>query len=206
MIDDEDDRLKIAGTFGDAIDELVAAHTSGRTHEPPITARIGATLEALFNGHQRGGYKIRIITADITASGGKSLEKRMGSDLYLMFEVEDGHGQTTSKGVFVQAKKAGNSRGLVKQCQRMNVISKKGSVVWTYTSAGVRCERAVDAENKLGITFDSHRFFDRVLKCEIGDRRRVPAGHFGDRAALTDMLETIGARDGVGIQLRKVKP
>lgn len=205
MIDNENDRLKIAEAFGRAIDDLVIEHIAARTQEPEITSRIGQRLEERFNDHQRGGYKIRVITADIPSRGAGSLERPMGSDLYLLFEVQDENGHATSKGVFIQAKKQGNTSDLVDQCRRMNLISKKGSAVWIYSKHGLTCERAVDAEQKLSNRFDSYRFFNRVLKCEIGDKRKVPGGHFGDRSALRDMLETIGAPQGVGVQLRKVK-
>lgn len=150
-----------------------------------------------------GGYRIRVISETITSHGSKSLEKPMGTDLYFAIEIEDALGVGTSKGVLVQAKRLDKLAGsdLPEQCRRMNLITKKGSVVWLYAKSGIKVARSADVARGNIAPFTNSEFFDRVLKCSIGDKRKVPGGSFGDRRELKTMLETLGAENGVWLEL-----
>lgn len=178
---------------------------TGLVEEPDITSRVGQRLEDRFNGKILGGYGIRVITETVTSHGPKSLEKPMGTDLYLAVEIEDARGNTTSKGVLIQAKRLDKISGsdLVEQCRRMNLITKKGSVVWLYDEKGIKVARSPDVEQGSMVPFGNAEFFNRVLKCSIGDKRKVPNGKFGDRRELKTMLETLGAQNAVWLELDK---
>ncbi len=86
-------------------------------------------------------------------------------------------GNQTSKGVLVQAKREQKCDWAVlgEQCRRMNLVTKKGSVVWLYKPSGIAGIRSPDVSKRISASMDSAAFFDRVLKCEIGDKRKVPA-------------------------------
>src|SRR3546814_5527462 len=85
-------------------------------------------------------------------------------------------GSTTSKGVLIQAKRLDKiaRNDLVEQCRRMNLITKKGSVVWLYDKTGIKVARSPDVERGSMAPFGNAEFFERVLKCSIGDKRKVP--------------------------------
>src|SRR3546814_16321313 len=105
-------------------------------------------------------------------------------------------GSTTSKGVLIQAKRLDKiaRNDLVEQCRRMNLITKKGSVVWLYDKTGIKVARSPDVERGSMAPFGNAEFLERVLKCSIGDKRKVPNGQFGDRRAQREMLEALGAQ------------
>lgn len=176
---------------------------TGLIEEPDITSRVGQRLEDRFDGKTLSGYRIRVISETITSHGSKSLEKPMGTDLYFAVEVEDAQGVRTSKGVLVQAKRFDKAAGsdLLEQCRRMNLITRKGSVVWLYAKSGIKVARSTDVVRGTMVPFTNSEFFDRVLKCSIGDKRKVPDGSFGDRRELKTMIETLGAKNGVWLEL-----
>lgn len=205
MIEDGNARGVLSRAFGEAINELVRERLNGVAEEPDITSRIGQRLEDMFNGHQRGGYKIRVLTETIPSHGGGSLEKPLGADLYMLFEAEDASSRKVTKAVFVQAKRGNdiNKKDLAEQCRRMNLVTIKGSVVWTYLPSGVLCQRAIDVQRNRSNVFGIETFFDSVLECKIGDKRKIPNGHFGNRPALKDMLKTIGAKNAVWLKMQK---
>lgn len=176
---------------------------TGLVEEPDITSRVGQRLEDRFDGKTIGGYRIRVISETITSHGSKSLEKPMGTDLYFAVEIEDAQGVGTSKGVLVQAKRFDKVAGsdLLEQCRRMNLITKKGSVVWLYAKSGIKVARSADVVQGNMAPITNSEFFDRVLKCSIGDKRQVPDGPFGDRRELKTMLETLGSNNGVWLGL-----
>lgn len=176
---------------------------TGLVEEPDITSRVGQRLEDRFDGKTIGGYRIRVISETISSHGSKSLEKPMGTDLYFAVEVEDAQGVATSKGVLVQAKRFDKAAGrdLLEQCRRMNLITKKGSVVWLYAKSGIKVARSADVVQGNMAPISNSEFFDRVLECSIGDKRKVPDGSFGDRRELRTMLETLGAKNGVWLEL-----
>lgn len=105
----------------------------------------------------------------------------MGTDLYLAFSVADAWGNESSKGVLVQAKRANKCDWpeLREQCRRMNLVTKKGSVVWLYQPTGIDVIRSQSVAKGTSASIDSTKFFDQVFKCTIGDRRKVPDGQFG---------------------------
>jgi hypothetical protein len=205
VIKDLKARKKISEAIGNSLDDLVRDRMTGLIDEPDITSRVGQRLEERFDGRMLGGYRIRVISETITSKGPKSLEKPMGTDLYLAVEIEDAIGKTTSKGVLIQAKRldkiAGND--LVEQCRRMNLITQKGSVVWLYDKTGIKVARSPDVTRGSMAPFGNAEFFGHVLKCSIGDKRKVPKGKFGDRRELKNMLETLGAKNAVWLELQK---
>lgn len=205
MIDNIEARRDIARTFGSALDDLVRDRMEGLVEEPDITSRVGQRLEERFDGKDLHGYRVRIITETITSHGSKSLEKPLGTDLYLAISVEDENGHIKTKGVLVQAKRRENLHRsiLEEQCRRMNMVTKKGSVVWVYTSSGIDVIRSVDISKERSATFSIATLFERVLQCELGDRRKVPNGKFGDRAQLRTMIEALGAKNAVWLDLEE---
>lgn len=178
----------------------------GLTEEPDITSRIGQRLEDRFNDRVLRGYRVRVITETITSHGRNSLEKPMGTDLYFAISVEDELGNKTTKGVLVQAKRQDkfNLRQLTEQCRRMNMVTKKGAVVWIYSPTGIDVIRSVDVPTHSSSRFGVDKLFDRVLECELGDRRKVPNGQFGDRGELKTMIETLGAKNAVWLDLEPI--
>lgn len=207
MIGDPEARAEIARKIAAALDELVGERMTGLVEEPDITSRVGQRLEERFDGEKIGDYRIRVITETITSHGRGSLEKSLGTDLYFAFSVTDGFGIENSKAVLVQAKRRDKCdwRALEDQCRRMNLVTKKGSVIWLYQQSGIDVIRSQDVEKRSSTSFDATTFFDRVLECQIGDRRKVPGGHFGDRPKLKEMLEDLGAKNAVWLGLRKFK-
>ena len=205
MIKDLEARKKISDAISSSLDELVRDRMAGLIEEPDITSRVGQRLEDRFDGKSLEGYRIRVISETVTSHGPKSLEKPMGTDLYLAIESEDDMGHTTSKGVLIQAKRLDKIAGsdLVEQCRRMNLITKKGSVVWLYDKTGIKVARSPDVERGSMAPFGNGEFFNRVLECSIGDKRKVPNGKFGDRRELRTMLEALGAQNAVWLELDK---
>jgi len=203
VINDIEARKKISEAIGNSLDDLVRERMTGLVEEPDITSRVGQRLEDKFHGKTLGGYRIRVISETITSHGSKSLEKPMGTDLYFAVEVEDGRGLKISKGVLVQAKRLDRVAGsdLAEQCRRMNLITKKGSVVWLYDKSGIKVARSTDVERGNMSPVSNSKFFYLVLKCTIGDKRKVPDGSFGDRSQLKTMLHTLGAKNAVWLEL-----
>jgi hypothetical protein len=205
MIEDGQARAEIAKKIGRTLDDLVRERMTGLVEEPDITSRVGQRLEDRFDGKRLGGYRVRVITETITSHGRGSLEKPLGTDLYLAFSVEDARGNRTSKGVLVQAKRAQGCdwSDLGEQCRRMNLVTKKGSVVWLYQPNGIDVIRSQDVDKRTSTSIDSTTFFDRVLECRIGDRRKVPEGDFVDRVKLKAMLQDLGAKNAVWLGLKR---
>ena len=177
----------------------------GLVEEPDITSRIGQRLEDRFDGEVLRGYRVRVITETITSHGSKSLEKPTGTDLYFAISVDDGFSKALTKGVLVQAKRRDKLdwRELEEQCRRMNMVTKKGSVVWIYTPNGIDVVRSVDVLKRSSLVFGVDNLFDRVFECELGDRRKVPNGPFGDRRELKTMIEALGAKNAVWLDLER---
>lgn len=205
MINDPKSRAEIARTLGRAVDDVVRDRMRGLVEEPDITSRIGQRLEDRFDGKRLQGYRLRVITETITSHGTKSLEKPMGTDLYLAISVDDGSREAVTKAVLVQAKRLNKIvwRDLEEQCRRMNLITKKGSVVWIYTPNGIDVIRAVDVSKRSSATFGVNQLFDRVFECELGDLRKVPNGPFGDRRELKSMIDALGAENAVWLDLER---
>jgi hypothetical protein len=203
LINDILARTEIARELGHALNDLVRDRMKGLVEEPDITSRVGQRLEDRFDGKDLRGYRVRVITETITSHGPKSLEKPLGTDLYFAISVEDEFDNVTTKGVLVQAKRKDKLdwHGLEEQCRRMNLVTKKGSVVWIYTPNGIDVVRSVDVPKRRFNTFGVDKLFDRVLECELGDRRKVPNGLFGDHDQLKSMIEALGARNAVWLDL-----
>jgi hypothetical protein len=203
VIDDVQARKQISDAIGSSLDDLVRDRMTGLVEEPDITSRVGQRLEDRFDGQTLGGYRVRVISETITSHGPKSLEKPMGTDLYFAVEVEGSQGVKTSKGILVQAKRFDRLAGsdLAEQCRRMNLITKKGSVVWIYTPSGITVALSSDVERGSMAPISNSAFFDGVLECSIGDKRKVPDGAFGNRRELRKMLEALGAENAVWLAL-----
>jgi hypothetical protein len=178
MIDDIEARIEISNAFGSWLNDLVKERMKGLVEEPDITSSVGQRLEDRFDGKLIGGYRIRVISETITSHGPNSLEKPMGADLDFAVEVEDVKGDSTSKGVIIQAKRIDKSKGneLAEQCRCMNLITKKGSVVWLYDKSGIKVARSVDVMQGAMDPFTNSEFFNRGFECSIGDKRKVPNG------------------------------
>lgn len=207
MIDDPVERAAIARSLGDEIDQLVRERLSGFVEEPDITSRVGQRLEDQFNEKRLGQYTIRVLTETIPSKGPHSLEKPTGTDLYVAMSVQPHNGPVITKGLLVQAKRQDKLDGawsdLIEQCRRMCKITKKGSVVWIYGRGGVETMRASDMPYPNIPVVSLAQMFDRVLACEVGDRRRVPHGAFGDRVALIKMLRELGSKNAVWLELEQ---
>lgn len=205
MIDDEWTRRQIATAIGSSVNALVQDRMTGMVEEPDITSRIGQHLEDRFDRQDLHGFHIRVMTETIPSHGRGSLEKPTGTDLYLAISVEDQWGDRTTKGVLIQAKREDKLHWpeLHEQCRRMRKITAKGSVVWLYGWRGVGVMRTVDLRKASVPVLNSSEFFERVLACEVGDKRRVPSGDFGDRMALKSMLEELGAENAVWLELEE---
>ncbi|QAY77253.1 hypothetical protein [Sphingosinicella sp. BN140058] len=205
MINGEAARRKVATAFAEAVDELVRDRMDGLVEEPDITSRLGQRLEDRFDGQILAGHRVRVISETVTSHGRGSLEKPLGADLYVALSVEDACGLTTTKGVLIQAKRRDrlDPAGLSKQCRRMMHVTRKGSVAWIYTRTGVDVVRATDTTKKEWPVLSASQFFDAVLKCTLGDLRRVPNGSFGNRRALKAMLEKMGADNAIWLELQE---
>lgn len=205
MIANSQARSEIANAIGRSLDDLVRERMTGLIEEPDITSRVGQRLEDRFDNKTLGGYHVRVITETITSHGSHSLEKPMGTDLYFAISVEDEGGTQISKGVLVQAKRRDKVKWpeLEEQCRRMSLVTKKGSVVWIYAKNGIDVIKSQDVHKKSSKSVGISTFFDLVLECEIGDQRKVPKGPFGNRKQLKTMLETLGARNGVWLELEE---
>ncbi len=205
MIDDERTRQLIAKSFASSLDALVQDRMTGLVEEPDITSRIGQRLEDSFDHQDLHGFHVRVISETMPSHGRGSLEKPTGTDLYFALSVEDQFGDKTTKGILVQAKREDKLYWphLDEQCRRMRKITRKGSVVWLYDASGIKVIQAVDMLKAETPVVASHEFFEAVLACEIGDKRRVPKGPFGDRQALKAMLENLGAKNAVWLELEE---
>lgn len=206
MIQNREARNEIAEALGSSIDQLVQERMKGLVEEPDITSRIGQRLEDRFDGKHLSGYKIKVITETITSHGAGSLEHPMGTDLYFGVSIEDAKGNETSKGIFVQAKRKDKVKwpDLREQCRRMNLVTKKGSVIFIYKESGIDVVRSDEGINASSNVLSSAGFFDAVLECWIGDKRKAPRGNFGDRSKLKRMLQTLGAENAVWLSLEKI--
>ncbi len=203
MIDDAWTRRQIAKSISGSLDTLVKDRMTGLVEEPDITSRIGQRLEDSFDGRDLHGFRVRVISETMPSHGPGSLEKPTGTDLYIALSITDRFGHQTSKGILVQAKREDRLHwsDLQEQCRRMRHISAKGSVVWLYRWNGIGVMRASDVERRSTPVVDADAFFESVLGCKIGDKRRVPQAPFGDRAALKAMLMKLSAQNAVWLDL-----
>lgn len=207
MIDDLFARTKLAAVFGEAINDLVRDRRQGLIEEPDLTSRVGQRLEDKFNGRRIAGHRVRVITETITSHGKGSLEKPLGSDLYIAFSVQPLHGGEVAKGVYIQAKRIERLKqemtDLLEQCRRMENVTKKGSLVWIYDHAGIVTANAGDMRMGAPPITPLQTMFSEIFACKIGDRRQVPNGEFGDRSALATMLKKRGIKNAVWLELEE---
>jgi hypothetical protein len=113
LIENPEARAEIARAFGNALDELVRDRMNGLVEEPDITSRVGQRLEERFDGKALGEYRVRVISKTITSHGSKSLEKPMGTDLYLAISVDDEFGNAKKKSVLCRPSEGTGSTGAI---------------------------------------------------------------------------------------------
>lgn len=210
MITDPVQRLRVSSRIAEAISDVVRdQYRSGMHEEPDITSRIAQKLEDRLNGKQAGGHRFGVVAQTVTSHGGKSLEKRLGTDLYIVISVKKADGETIKKGILVQAKRADKLSSELKrlrgQCGQMTVITKKGSIVWIYGSDGVVTMKASDVEAGSLSSSPLTEMFNEVFLCNIGDKRKVPGGDGIDRAAVGELLKKLGARTALLMQLKQIQ-
>jgi hypothetical protein len=207
MIADPKQRAALAKSLADAINQLVIDQYGGLHEEPDITSRIGQRLEDRFDERQVGGHILRVVTQTIPSHGPNSLERPLGTDLYIAFSVQPHDGPPVRKGLLIQAKrqeKLGSDwSDLREQCRRMNLVTQKGSVVWLYGPNGVATMRAPDVTNNKVAAIPLSQMLDQVFLCWIGDKRRVPGIGHPDRAELREMLEMLGAKNGILLKMKE---
>lgn len=207
MIADPRQRASLAKSLADAIDGLVSDQYGGLHEEPDITSRIGQRLEDRFDERQVGGHTLRVITQTIPSHGPNSLEKPLGTDLYIAFSVQPHGGLPIRKGLLIQAKRQEKLgldwSDLREQCRRMNLVTQKGSVVWLYGPNGVATMRAPDVTKNRTVAMPLSQMLDQVFRCWIGDKRKVPGTGHPDRAVLREMLETLGAKNGILLKMKE---
>jgi hypothetical protein len=207
VIDDLVARCKLAAVFANAINDLVRDRRKGLIEEPDLTSRAGQRLEDKFNGRRIAGHKISVITETLPSHGKGSLEKPLGSDLYIAFSVQPLRGPEITKGVYIQAKRierlSHEMKSLLEQCRRMEKVTKKGSIVWVYGYDGIVTAKAGDMRTSSPTMTALQSMFFEIFACTIGDRRQVPKGDFGDRDALATMLKERGAKNAVWLELEE---
>jgi hypothetical protein len=109
--------------------------------------------------------------------GKGAYEKHRGADLIFQIEITDqGSNAAFRKGMLIQAKKGGWSRGsgIRNQAQQMEALGSGGSCMVLYSASGYKAISSVDfLDNDLvGIrrkeTDVGSFFVDRFLECEVG--------------------------------------
>ena len=206
------------------------------TQEPPITARLGADLERMFDDLQVGNARVRAVTFDIPSHGPNALEKRVGADIYIGFIISNGE-DVISKGLLVQAKKLHSAKPgrmtkkerdkLQSECEFMLSVSAH-SCVWLYHNDGVMVIPAKDVvrtlkkDNNLTTAFDEGRLNDKgldigglletTLECTFGDEALgVPVDTLhrsksDQRKALAEQLRSLNTPVGVSLYVEGPKP
>lgn len=195
--------LQISSSIADSINEMVAEHF-GQTQEHHLTPRIGQHIEDSLGGRFIGSSKISVITQDLKDKGSRSLEKKLGFDLYVGISLED----EFDKGIIVQSKISGKSRGLKDQCERMLNMTKQ-SYVWEYNKNGVKVKRAQSVLNKDSYAHGDETWssgleylFAQVLRCKSGDRSIGIAPGPNRRQRLGRQLDEWAVKAGVLIEIK----
>lgn len=220
MIPDTFTRDMIAAALRSVADEVCREHASLMTQEHQITSRLGEALERELRGLQVNGYRVEIVTQDIPDHGPGSLEKRIGTDLYIGLETRI-DGVRRSKGLLVQAKKhkslsSRERKDLTLQCEKMTARS-DSSYVWSYSEEGVRVHRAsavaLKWHQKLRGGDRVDDLISDVLACNQGDEALGLPEVASDagasqldvrrsmREAVGTMLERLGTRSAVGVSI-----
>lgn len=217
MIDDKEERERIARILGGVVDRIAIRHAGRKTQEPQVTPRIGqaledaqlATKETLSDGALRGdplpGYDIRITTQDIPDRGPGALEKPSGSDLYVNVSVRTGE-RYASKAFLVQAKKGEGDERLAEQCRKMLARS-DSAYAWIFGKAGcsVIDAQTIDTHPDSDLGELSHRgaaaVFEAILECSEGDVALGLPDVEDEDAALDDVLDRLRASTGVSFVL-----
>lgn len=205
------ERDLIAALLRSEIEALVGEHY-GLTQEHQLTARIGERMTRPWT--KVLDVRFRIVTQDIDDKGPRSLERKLGGDLYIGVEIETQNGRI-SKGFIIQAKWDKNlsrtDQTLVKQCG--NMLGKThAAYVWVYERQSVRVLPAVEIENnpntsplELG-SKNLEELFMQVFDCFEGDREiglPIPEGASASqiRAATKKMLKELSIPKGIAIQV-----
>jgi len=132
----------IATAMRETADQVCRDHYHSISQEAQITSRIAQALESSMQQYEFLGNRVEIVVQDLPDRGPRSLESRLGADLYVGIRVVRDGRLEMSKGLFAQSKlgthlsKDGRSK-LVDQCEKMRKRS-PASYVWVYTPDGVR--------------------------------------------------------------------
>jgi hypothetical protein len=187
---------------------LVAMSDQRIEHEPSITDRFLAYIEAKLDGEDIAGVHWQAKT--LTSIGINSQEVRHGADFFGVLSL-DLPGYRVQKGFLAQAKrvepgqifKASDQRNLRDQCQLMLHRSPVSYVFLYSEMSGMRVVSANDVlaatphANPLDLTnWSVKEFFKAHLECFIGDYRVQAA----NRRELENLAADVRARNGIIIQ------
>jgi len=183
------------------IDETVKEHFGAITQEHQLTARLGQAIEQSLKSSDIYGHRITVISQDIPDKGRGSLEKKIGSDLFIGIRMQSNENDIC-KGIFIQSKWDKNSppkeqERLRKQCQTMKNISDKGSFVWLYGEHGTRVIPAAEIANNKEInplTLNAKNirdFFDDIFDCFSGDTNYASPKIFESRGNLSQHFKML---------------
>ena len=85
IVEDQRARDMIAARLQSVANEICRGDIG--LQEPQITSRIGQALESELKSRGILGYRVRVVTHDIPDKGRGSLEKPLGADMYMGFEL-----------------------------------------------------------------------------------------------------------------------
>ena len=185
-------------------------------NEPQLTSRIGQALELEIERYNTLGYQVEVVTQDIPDRSAKSLESKIGADLYIGVSVSNGI-TSQSKGLLVQAKWDGPSFSSSSKldAQRRKMLARsEASYVWVYGREGVQsisANRLPPSGHKRQMALsDLGTLFSNVLACTNGDPNiGLPPNLIGVgdkrlvREALDTMLRQIGTNQGVAVLVHR---
>lgn len=197
MIENAGLRSKIVAALAEATNTTVRELMAGKAEEESITSRIGARLEVALA--DQGFMDAKIVTWDVPKN---TVEPYLGADIYIGIEIVD-RGLTKRKGTFVQAKRQQNrdKQSLRKQCEKMQIITKKGSAVWIYKDNGI----AAASTNRFlndGITnLSADAFYEEIMACRLGDMNKAPARVFDNSQALGEWVRKFGASNALSLSI-----
>ena len=186
------------------VDELVREHYGALTQEHQLTSRLCQQLESTFSSMDIFGYRVRVITQELPDKGPGSMEKKIGADIYIGFDLLGE--ESISKGVFIQSKWHEEKRNkkeqekLVEQCANM-LWRSHASYLWLYGSAGVEVVPAnenTDTATRHPESLNSRNLSEMirgVLDCVEGDRGIGMPKSASIRSSIKEMLHRFEGRE-----------
>ena len=203
----DDARKRISKKVGAAADLTCRDHLGGITQEPAINVAIGEAVARALDGLVYDGYEIKALSQPIPDRGRGSMEGWLGADIYVGIRVIKNRHTYLSKGFLVQAKLDGDrgraaSRQLPNQIEQMKSHT-KAAYVWVYTPNGVLVSSTKGGKSPLQPLGGISELISDTLSCTEGDPKiGLPKGPM-TRQAVGVMLSELGARTGVGINIRQ---